>query len=49
MKPTHFMEETPHTEPVLTDEEFVCLGVICATAMTLLALLDLARLFWLMG
>jgi len=49
MKPTHFIEETPHTRPVLSDEEFVGLGVLCSTIMTLLALLDLARLLWIMG
>ena len=44
MRAIHTIDETPRNTQGFSDKELAGLGVICATAMTLIALIELARL-----
>ncbi len=49
MRSINFFGETPRKVPALSDEELVYIGLICASVMTLLALIELYRLTSIMG
>ncbi len=50
MRTAHLVEDPPRkAQPAFSQEELVCTGVICATVLTLLALVVLVRLTLIMG
>ena len=49
MRHINFIGETPRKGQVLSDEDIVNIGLVCAAVMTLLALTELYRLTSIMG